>query len=146
MSRAYTLAVQLLSRREHSRHELEKKLSQRSFDKDEIESTLERLKAQDLLSDARFSEQYVRMRRGRGYGPNRVMMELKERGIDAAMAADFVESENEHWFMAAKMAWQKKFGDVVESEFNILNKQKRFMYYRGYAQSMIEQVIMSLKG
>ena len=140
MSRVYELAVQLLARREHSTKELQRKLSQREFTEQESNDVLNLLQQQGLQSDDRFTEQYVRMRRNRGYGPMKIQAELRERGIDDELASCWLDASNAAWLDAAMQAWEKKFGPTVASDFNALNKQRRFMYYRGHSQSTIAEV------
>ena len=52
-------AMDLLARREHSRLELERKLTSRDYEAEEINATIEQLVADNLQSDSRFSEAYV---------------------------------------------------------------------------------------
>jgi regulatory protein len=47
------VAMDLLSRREHSTYELTQKLKKRGFDMDAIETALDRLQQENLLSDSR---------------------------------------------------------------------------------------------
>ena len=59
----YNKALDLLSRREHSRKELYLKLTKRFHLKEDINLTLDRLEEKNLLSDSRFAEEYVQARR-----------------------------------------------------------------------------------
>ena len=49
------VAMDYLSRREHTRHELLQKLLAKDFDFDDVEAALSRLMEQGLLSDERFT-------------------------------------------------------------------------------------------
>ena len=53
---ARNTAMDLLSRREHSRRQLFDKLKQRGFEHEDIESALDLLQAENLLNDERFAE------------------------------------------------------------------------------------------
>ena len=81
-------AVSLLSRREHSRVELRRKLL-RSLQVDETPADLDRvldeLQAQRLLSDRRFAASLVRQRSAR-YGDLRLERDLRDRGVSSADA------------------------------------------------------------
>ena len=55
---AYQVALNLLARREHSRVELENKLSKKGFPHEQIERALKQLAANDLQSDQRFLEDF----------------------------------------------------------------------------------------
>jgi len=61
----YNKALDLLSRREHSRTELYLKLTKRFESKEDINLNLDRLEEKNLLSDSRFAEEYVQARRRR---------------------------------------------------------------------------------
>ncbi|VAW48835.1 Regulatory protein RecX, partial [hydrothermal vent metagenome] len=76
------VAIDLLSRREHSSFELARKLAIRSFDALEIDEVLVKLRDEGLQSDVRFTEAYVYFRIQKGYGPIRIQADLKQRGID----------------------------------------------------------------
>jgi len=52
-------AISLLGRREHSRAELLRKLTQRGGQKGVLEAVLDELEAEGLLSEARFVEAFV---------------------------------------------------------------------------------------
>ena len=74
-------AMDLLSRREHGRVELSRKLRLRGAPTDLIEPALDRLAEEGLLSEARYLESFVRMRANAGYGPLRIREELAQRGL-----------------------------------------------------------------
>ena len=76
----YNKALDLLSRREHSRKELYLKLTKRFESKEDINLNLDRLEEKNLLSDSRFAEEYVQARRKKGFGPIKISAELEKRG------------------------------------------------------------------
>lgn len=135
-------AVGLLSRREHSRVELGRKL-RRSLTPDddpaEIERVLDRLAAQDLLSDARFAASLVRQR-GQRYGDLRLARDLRERGVDdaeadAALAAiDGTEAER------ALAAWARRF-DALPTSADERGRQGRYLQARGFSMDAIVAVL-----
>ena len=81
----YSKALSLLSRREHSAHELFLKLKKR-FHEDEIliKEILQELEAKKYLVNQRYAEMITRHRATLGYGPNYIKQELKSHhvGID----------------------------------------------------------------
>ncbi|HHO68381.1 MAG TPA: regulatory protein RecX, partial [Gammaproteobacteria bacterium] len=89
--------MRLLARREHSVLELRRKLEQRGWQGGPLDEVLDSLVDQNLLSDRRFAEVYTRTRIERGYGPLRIRAELRERGIDAALAEAALEAEAPDW-------------------------------------------------
>ena len=70
-----------MARREHSRLELQRKLKARGHDAAEVSGVLDELAERHLQSDERYVEVYVRSRAARGYGPQRIALELKQRGL-----------------------------------------------------------------
>ncbi|RRQ22719.1 regulatory protein RecX [Thiohalobacter thiocyanaticus] len=124
--------VELLARREHSRLELRRKLEQRGYGFDEVEPVLADLTAQGLQSDARFAEHYARDREQRGYGPVRIRMELRERGVDETLIETALAELGVDWFAAARAARHKRFGSGVPDEFRDRARQLRFLQNRGF--------------
>lgn len=130
-------AVGLLARREHSRAELLHKLTARDFALADIEPLLDRLTAQRLQSDARFAEIYVRMRSGRGYGPQRIRAELRERGV----AAKLIDHELATLASAetGRIAdiWRGKFAGQLPQDYRERTRQMRFLQQRGFSPAAI---------
>ena len=140
------IAVGLLARREHSRAELLHKLTGRGFAAADIELLLDRLAALRLQSDARFAASYVRMRSERGYGPQRIRAELRERGIDA----DCIEQELTASAIAAvapriEDVWRRKFGGRQPQDYRERTKQMRFLQQRGFAVGDIRDLFGRLE-
>ena len=73
----YNKALDLVSRREHSRHELRQKLKKRFPETIPIiEEALDKLVLNNILDDERFVEMYLNARARKGFGPNKIEMEL----------------------------------------------------------------------
>jgi regulatory protein len=144
-SEAYAAAIGLLARREHAARELAGKLRSRGFDAAVIEQVLARLADERLQSDERYAEVYLRQRGGKGYGPERIRAELRERGIDDALiAANFRRAEEEEgidWFELAARAYAKKFGNRPIEDMKDRAKRQRFMQYRGFSHEQIAEAI-----
>ena len=126
-------AMDFLARREHSLLELRSKLKRRFADGSLIDEQLSRLAEENLQSDARFAESYVRQRVGRGYGPLRLRAELRERGVsdsdfDAALEAGAVD-----WHDLALTVLHKKFGAAPPGDMKEKARRVRFMQHRGFA-------------
>ena len=78
----YQTALDLLSRRDHFRRELEDKLRLRGLPDDEIEAALGRCRDLGLIDDERVGMRFVEVRAAsRGWGPRRLAGELQQRGI-----------------------------------------------------------------
>lgn len=135
------VAVGLLARREHSTLELRRKLQQKGFDVDEVDAVIDQLLVNNLLSDERFTETYINMRKQRGFGPLRIAQELKERGVDAEMSASYLDVSAGEWRDMMVQQYSKKFGNESVDEFKEKAKRMRFLQSRGYPLDMINSFI-----
>lgn len=134
------IAMGLLSRREHSRYELQQKLKQRGFEDVDIQDTLDQFCQKDWQSDERFAGSYVAMRTRRGYGPLRIRQELQARQVDDALIAQHLPHDDAYWTEQAAQVRAKKFGKAMPSDFALCAKQKRFLYQRGFSGYQAQQV------
>lgn len=126
-------AIHLLSLREHSRKELQQKLLLRDYAFPEVLQVLDEFAKKDLQSDERFAEAYVRSRRLKGYGPERISMELQQRGVaEELIRTLLIDVQDESWHEAALRVYQKKFGKTEPKDFQEKVKRQQFMRYRGF--------------
>ena len=138
---AKSVAVRLLSRREHSAFEIRDKLHKRDFDEAEIEQAIIELQQGDWLSDERFAEAYIRMRQLRGFGPIRISIELNERGVKESIVEHYLQSGDESWQQTLEQQYQKKYRNRSIEDYNDKAKRIRFLQYRGFALDLIYQVV-----
>lgn len=132
-------AVNLLARREHSQTELRTKLLKAEFDINEINDVLDKLAAKDIQSDTRFAENYIRYRAQRGYGSQKINIELKERGVDKQTIVNAIQEAEIDWFDLAISARRKRFGEQVPDNIKDRAKQQRFLQYRGFTHEQINE-------
>jgi len=136
-----TRAMRYLVRREYSRHELAQKLSTNANARDsqELETVLDALEQKGFLSAQRVVEQTAHLRRAR-YGSQRIIHELKTKGIDAHLIDEIVPTlqatENE----TASTVWQKKFGRLPATREEYA-KQMRFMMSRGFSVETVRKIL-----
>lgn len=131
-------ALKYLSRREHTRLELQNKL-QRKFpdfpDNNAINILLDQLITEGWLSDVRFTTMYIRSRAARGFGPLRIRQGLLQRGITKELIETaFYELSDIDWQELAEKVCRKKFGANPPQTLIDQVKQKRFLYYRGFEE------------
>ncbi len=129
-------AMLLLARREHARFELVVKLSAKGFDALYIEPVLNALEADNLLSDKRFAECYIRSRVNKGYGPCRIRIELQARKVDDEIVNEFLY-HGWDWSRRIAEVRRKRFGDVPVTDIKVRAKQQRFLQYRGFSSEQI---------
>ena len=133
MSRSITeTAVAMLARREHSVFELERKLRNKAYEDAEIQEVLESLQANNLLSEERFTESYINMRKRKGYGPVRIAQELKERGISSGLCESYLDRQNTEWRDIMREQYRKKYGDNGASEYVEKARRAKYLQYRGF--------------
>lgn len=134
-------AMNLLARREHSRKELRTKLKRRFSDEALIEKQLQCLADENLQSDQRFAESFVRQRISMGKGPLRLRQEMRERGLtdtDIEIALEAVEVD---WYALAEEVLHRKFGDIKSLEIKEKARCCRFMQYRGFSSDHFRHLI-----
>lgn len=143
----YKKAIDLLSRREHSREELAQKLRLKSSASDEIldallPELLDGLSDQGYLSDERYAEMVIRSRFAKGQGPIRIRLELKQKGIDAAIINSNFDEFDADWFELAATTQRKRFGERP-LDLPARAKQMRFLASRGFSSEHIEYALSS---
>jgi regulatory protein len=138
-------AINLLSRREYSRHEIFQKLSPRAQDQDELEQVLDRLAELGYQSDQRFAESFLRSRIYRGLGQNRIVRELKEKGISLDMAMQAIEAEQPDWFELAALSATTKGRSLDLNDYADRQKLFRYLSYRGFTVDEIKHALEVLQ-
>ena len=118
-------ALRLLSQREHSRAELERKLSCHEEQAGELVRMLNELAAQGLISEERVAESVMRRRAPR----------LSAEAL-AEAAGQLRATELER----ARAVWQKKFG-APAADAAARARQARFLAARGFAADVVRRVL-----
>lgn len=134
-------AMDLLARREHAALELRRKLEQRGFDTEDIQSITADLQAENLLSDARCAEAAVRAGIGRGHGPLRLRAEMERRGISEQLADRALDEAQVDWRVLAAEVRRKRFGADAPEAFDDRARQTRFLRYRGFTSDQIRAAL-----
>jgi regulatory protein len=132
-------ALRLLSAREHSRAELERKLAPHAPDAETLSQTLGELSAKGFLRDERVVESVLHQRASR-YGTQRVVHELQRKGLSGdlieAAQTDLQATE----VPRAWEVWQRKFGAAPQDAAEKV-RQMRFLATRGFSQEAIRRVL-----
>ena len=136
-------AMRFLARREHSRAQLQRKLSFLAAEGEDIEALLDDLARGGWLSDARFAEQTIRSK-ARRFGPLKLANDLRSKGVEdetvsAAFRAAGVEGASD-----IGVVWRSRFrappADPKEEA-----RQVRFLQSRGFALGDIFRFLRELK-
>jgi regulatory protein len=131
-------ALRLLARRDHSRAEMKAKLAAGAESEEELDSVLDALQAECLLSDQRYANGRVATRAVR-YGNVRLKHELRQHGIsDDDIAAALPEGGDEA--ARCRAVWARKFG-CLPTDASERGRQMRFLQYRGFSGEAIRGVM-----
>lgn len=134
-------ALSLLARREHSRRELALKLLQRDYPADAVASVVEDLADEQLVSDDRFAEEFVRSKRHQGFGPLKIRAELARRGVDPTLAERHLNAAEADWISQARAHRRKRFGEAVPAQRQGWQRQVRYLANRGFTQDQIRRAL-----
>lgn len=129
----------MLARREHTRQELECKLAQFTENHDEIPELLDDFERRGWLSERRFVEQVVALRRRR-FGAQRIAHELRKKGVSSAAISATQQQLQDSELDAARAVWRKKFG-VPPVSARDKARQMRFLQGRGFSLDVIRRVL-----
>ena len=137
----YNKALDLVSRREHSRYELMQKLNKRFPETMPIiEEALDKLIANKILDDERFAEMYLNSRARKGFGPKKIEMELYSKKVDSFLIANAIEAY-ESWNENAENELKKKFKGIQPTDYQSKMRQKQFLFNRGFSSQIIERIL-----
>lgn len=127
-------AVCLLSRREHSAHELTLKLQQRGYTPLVVEAVVADLAREYWVSDERYAAALIHSRRSQGYGPLRIRAELRHHGVDEALTDLQFPRGDADWIQLARRLCAKRFGDCSSVSPQERERQFRFLLNRGFTR------------
>lgn len=136
-------ALRLLSQREHSRAELERKLRQHEQEPGQLQSALDELQARGFIDEQRVVESVINRRAPR-LGAGRVRQELQAKGLDAERVALAVASLRATEVERAREVWRRKFEELPRDAAERA-KQSRFLAARGFGGEVIRKVLTGLE-
>ncbi|MDM0081310.1 recombination regulator RecX [Variovorax sp. J31P179] len=132
-------ALRLLSQREHSRAELERKLKKYEEEPGTLAQALDELAAKDFISEARVVQSVLHQRAAR-LGAARVRQELLHKGIAPEAVAEAVAGLQGSEFDRALEVWKRRFG-VPPQDATERARQVRFLMARGFAGAVVAKVL-----
>jgi regulatory protein len=137
-------ALRLLSQREHSRAELERKLAGHAEDPAEIARVLDHLQSRGFIDHQRVADSVVH-RRSAKLGAMRIRQELQAKGLDAQTVDEAVSQLRATELDRAREVWRKKFGLPAQGPSERA-KQARFLAARGFGGEVIRRVLAGEEG
>ena len=99
------------------------------------------LAAEGLVSDERFVEALLHVRRVRGYGPLYIRRELEEKGIERSTIERWLDVGSHDWVEDVKRVNKKKFGGKQPASLAERAKQTRFLQSRGFTHEQIRRAL-----
>ena len=137
--------MRYLARREHSRAELERKLSSSLRGSDEpdlagqIRRTLDDLAARGLLSDERAAESLLASQ-SRRFGSRRLKQSLFAKGLAPDLVAATVQQSRATEAERARDLWLRRFG-AAPADVAARARQMRFLAGRGFDTDIIRRLV-----
>ena len=138
-------AMDYLARREHSFYELTQKLNKKfpESDSDLLVEVLDALKAENLQSDDRFTESYVRYRKSRGFAYRHIRADLAGRQVSEMVVGKYLVKTDEHWQISADLLAAKKLRSREPLGFGSKEHAKlsRFLVSRGFFPAEVRMAL-----
>jgi regulatory protein len=132
-------ALRLLSGREHSRAELERKLAAHETEPGQLRRILDELQAKDFINEQRVVESVLHRRASR-LGAARIRQELQGKGLAPEAVAEALARLQSTELQRAREVWGKKF-DAPPQDARERGRQARFLAARGFGGEVIRRVL-----
>jgi len=123
-------AYRLLGRREYSMFELAQRLQRKWPEVPGIDALINALVNENLLSDERFVESFVRFRLQRFQGPLKIRADLLGKGVSEALIAAELEGRSSEWVELASQWLDRQNTGVLD--FDGKKKYYRRLLSRGF--------------
>ena len=129
-------ALRLLARREHTRQELEGKLSPHAGSSEDLKGLLAGLKQKNQLSEERFAEERAR-RLSRKYGAARIRQDLKAKGVSEELIERVSPADE---LERARAILERKYREPADTRGERA-KRMRFLQSRGFSSEIIFKLL-----
>ena len=131
-------ALRLLARREHTRQELESKLSPHAGSSEELKGLIAGLKQKNQLSEERFAEARARQL-SRKFGAARIRQDLKAKGVSEELIERVSPADD---LERARAILERKYRTPATTREERA-KRMRFLQGRGFSFDIIRSVLSS---
>ena len=144
--------MDLLARREHGSSELTAKLTRRfrkrNCDPRTVESVVQQLIDEGLLSDERFAAVRARQLARRGFGPSRIRNDLRQQKVEQCLSDSMSEAFDDglDWDVEAASVYEKKYQrKPIEGDWDDRQRERarrlRFLQYRGFGSDISRRLV-----
>jgi regulatory protein len=147
--KALNTALRILTRRDHSKHELSQKLEARGYAAEIIDDVISQCERLDYVNDERTAQIFIRQLCRKGFGLKRIAFELNLKGLrgyriqevvsksislsDERQGADKIYRKHIRRFQREKDVSKRK------------DKIYRFLYGRGFSKTVISEIISKIQ-
>ena len=143
-------AMDSLARREHSFYELSQKLLVKfpNATPETVDAVVSRLRAQNLQSDERFTEAYIRYRKTKGFAYLHIKSDLVQRKVPLPIINAYLFEDDAEWQHIATQLVERKIGahDKLVFGSKLHRRISRFLESRGFSQLEARRVLASKLG
>jgi regulatory protein len=136
-------ALELLTRREHSRRELTRKLAARGVENATAQAVVDAMAENGWQDDARFAEALVRARVASGHGPIRIRAELQQHGLSSELIQIALDDSETDWNVLARALLQRRFGANLTRERKEIARRGAFLQRRGFDLESVRYALAS---
>jgi len=143
--KALNTALRILTRRDHSKHELSQKLKARGYAAEIINDVISQCERLDYINDERTAQVFLRQLHRKGYGLKRIAFELNLKGLRGKQVQEMVSQSislsDER--QGANKIYQKHIRRFEREKDVSKKKDKiyRFLYGRGFSKTVISELI-----
>jgi regulatory protein len=120
--------------------DLRRKLLEKGYDSGVVAPLIEALRAEKLVDDERYVENFVAYRAARGQGPVRVRLQLRQKGLEGELVEERLAAYPD-WMLHLREVQTKKFGAAQPSNYSEKHRQARFLSYRGFTGAQVRSAL-----
>ena len=128
-------------------------LCKKGIDRSEAESIAREFREDGYIDDSRYSRDFFRYGKNKGWGKNRILMELKKKGVDTGVAKELWEEddsldyenegegEEERALQVLEKMMRGKVEEGEELDEKTRSRMARRLFSYGYSTSVIYRAI-----
>lgn len=136
-------SLHLITRRSHSKHELQQKLHCKGYNDDSIEKVIQRLEEYGYINDTKLANSlFHKYLQANKYSIKQIHYKLKQRGLPDAILSEITKNHDdiEEWQSALKIV------NVRFKNFDTVTKEKMYRYLasKGFSSSSIHRVLHAI--
>jgi regulatory protein len=146
--KALNTALRILTRRDHSKYELEQKLKQRGIGDELLGIVISECERYGYINDERTARVCIRQLYKKGYGLRRIQYELSRKGLKGKridrISSECLSEDDER--ECAQRVLQKHYQRFEKEKDFRKRRDKiyRFLYTRGFSEGIISELIRKI--